>query len=73
MMPKMDGFQVLSRLRNNRRTINIPVIVITAKELSNQEREFLREDLAYFITKNEYTPQRIRELVREFLAIKHNY
>jgi PAS domain S-box-containing protein len=73
MMPKMDGFQVLSRLRNNRRTINIPVIVITAKELSNQEREFLREDLAYFITKNEYTPQRIRELVRESLAIKHNY
>jgi DNA-binding response OmpR family regulator len=70
MMPKMDGFQVLTHLRNNRRTINVPVIVITAKELSNKERDFLREGVAYFITKNEYTPQRVRELVRESLALR---
>jgi PAS domain S-box-containing protein len=67
MMPKMDGFQVLSRLRSDRRTINIPVIVVSAKELSQQEREFLRHEMAYFLTKGEYTPQRIREVLNESL------
>ncbi len=65
MMPKLDGFQVLSRLRQERRTLNIPVIVVSAKELSNDERAFLRNGPAYFLTKSEYTPQRIREMVHE--------
>ncbi len=65
MMPRMDGFQVLSRLRSDRRTINIPVIVVTAKDLTQSERSFLQEGLAHFLTKGEYTPQRIHELIRE--------
>jgi PAS domain S-box-containing protein len=69
MMPKMDGFQVLSRLRSDRRTLNIPVIVITAKELTPTERDFLRKGIAYFLTKSEYTPQRIRELIQERINV----
>jgi len=65
MMPRMDGFQVLSRLRSDRRTINIPVIVVTAKDLSQTERDFLHDGLAHFLTKGEYTPQRIRQLLSE--------
>jgi CheY-like chemotaxis protein len=70
MMPKMDGFQVLSRLRADRHTINIPVIVVSAKELSNDERAFIHKGLARFLTKGEQTPQRIREAVRESLEAK---
>ncbi|NWJ97086.1 MAG: response regulator [Chloroflexi bacterium] len=70
MMPRMDGFQVLSRLRSDRRTIGIPVIVVSAKNLTQAERDFLHEGLAHFLTKGEYTPQRIRELIREALR-KH--
>jgi len=65
MMPRMDGFQVLSRLRSDRRTINIPVIVVTAKDLGQTERDFLHDGLAHFLTKGEYTPQRIRQLLSE--------
>ncbi len=68
MMPRLDGFQVLSRLRHDRRTMNIPVIVISAKELSLPERDFLRLGIAHYLTKTEYTPQRIRELVRELVG-----
>jgi CheY-like chemotaxis protein len=67
MMPKMDGFQVLSRLRTNRRTINIPVIIISAKELSNEERAFLQDGMALFLTKGDHTAQDIREAVRNSL------
>lgn len=70
MMPKMDGFQVLSRLRSDRRTLNIPVVVVSAKELKPDERSFLHNGVAYFLTKSEYTPQRIRELVREVVGVK---
>ena len=31
MMPKMDGYEVLSQLRNNARTKHLPVIILSAK------------------------------------------
>lgn len=37
MMPGMDGFEVLQKVRENNYTRNIPVIILTAKNLSNSE------------------------------------
>ena len=42
MMPVVDGFEVLRRLRQQSETADLPVVVITAKDLSAQEREELR-------------------------------
>jgi threonine synthase len=41
MMPEMDGFAVLDALRADTRTQAIPVIVVTAKELTTAERNKL--------------------------------
>lgn len=41
MMPEMDGFAVLDALRADSRTQAIPVIVVTAKELTTAERSKL--------------------------------
>ena len=35
MMPQMDGFEVLRRLREDARTHDVPVLVLTAKTSSN--------------------------------------
>ena len=72
LMPKMDGFEVLSRLWSDRRTINIPVIVASAKELSAQESQFLQAGLAYFLTKGEYTPRRIGEVAHKTFKLRRN-
>ncbi len=37
-MPEMDGFEFLDHLRSEERWRDIPVIVVTARELSNEER-----------------------------------
>ena len=41
MMPRMDGFTFLERVREDARHKNIPVVVLTAKTLDEQERELL--------------------------------
>ena len=41
MMPVMDGFEFLRQLRQREGGVDLPVIVLTARELSTQERGFL--------------------------------
>ncbi|MCP4700037.1 MAG: response regulator [Gammaproteobacteria bacterium] len=43
MMPEMDGFEFLTRLRADEIYADIPVVVVTAKELSEEERSHLRD------------------------------
>jgi CheY-like chemotaxis protein len=45
MMPEMDGFEFLDELRRHPQWQSIPVIVITAKELSAEDRMFLNGSL----------------------------
>ena len=43
MMPEMDGFQFLERLRDQPERLKVPVVVLTAKDLTAEERMFLAE------------------------------
>ncbi len=43
MMPEMDGFEFLRKIRNNDSYKDIPVIVVTAKTLTDEDRGFLSE------------------------------
>ncbi len=41
MMPEMDGFEFLDELRERADWLDIPVIVLTAKQLTTDERSRL--------------------------------
>lgn len=41
MMPEIDGFQVLQQIRSTAATVDLPVLVLTAKELTGEERSQL--------------------------------
>jgi PAS domain S-box-containing protein len=45
MMPEVSGFDVLSQLRANPDTADLPVVVLTAKELTADERSALAQNV----------------------------
>lgn len=61
MMPEMDGFEFLASMRERSKWSDIPVIVITAKELTPEERDWLRQRAAQVMIKGAY---RIDELLK---------
>ena len=54
MMPEMDGFTVLDALKKNPDTAAIPVIVITAKELTPEEKTRLQGRIQSLMQKGEF-------------------
>lgn len=54
MMPEMDGFQVVERLKANAELRNVPVIVLTAKELTPVERSRLYGQVDSFLQKGSF-------------------
>src|SRR5580658_8751111 len=55
MMPQMDGFEFITRLRHDESARNIPVVVITAKELTAEEREQLTGSVQRVLAKGQFT------------------
>jgi threonine synthase len=54
MMPEVDGFAVLDALKANPETAPIPVIVVTAKELTTEERTRLKGQIYSLMQKGEF-------------------
>ena len=49
MMPVMDGFQFVAEMR--KRSISIPIVVVTAKDLTEDERRALNGQVAGLVQK----------------------
>jgi PAS domain S-box-containing protein len=62
LMPVMDGFEFLARLRADAAHRTIPVIVWTSKDLSNDERVRLRENALSVVAKGHGSRSLVDEL-----------
>jgi DNA-binding response OmpR family regulator len=58
MMPGMDGFEVLRRMRADPRSANVPVIFLTAKTADEDVLAGYRGGADYYITKP-FTPRQL--------------
>jgi CheY-like chemotaxis protein len=52
MMPRMDGFEFLDHFRRDARYVHTPVIVVTAKDLTEEDRGRLSGRVHSLITKD---------------------
>ena len=68
MMPVMHGFEFMERLRADQATCAVPVVVLTAKELSMSEREFLTAHAQRIVQKGAGGAEALLPLVRRAVA-----
>ncbi len=55
MMPEMDGFEFAERLREKKEWLDIPVVVITAKDLSKDDLTRLKGNVETIMQKGSYS------------------
>jgi CheY-like chemotaxis protein len=68
MMPEMDGFELVHELRQSPRWRSIPVIVLTAKELTETDRQKLYGHVEKIFQKGSYQRQALLAEVHDLLA-----
>jgi PAS domain S-box-containing protein len=59
MMPDVDGFAVLESIKANTDTRHIPIIVVTAKDLTQQERDTLNKRVEALLQKGIFEQQEL--------------
>jgi signal transduction histidine kinase/DNA-binding response OmpR family regulator len=64
MMPGMDGFAVVDALRANPATAATPIVILTSKAVSREERERLNSHISYLAQKTEFNRAEFTKLVR---------
>ncbi|HEY3240833.1 MAG TPA: response regulator, partial [Acidimicrobiia bacterium] len=66
LMPGVDGFEVVDRLRADPATADIPVVILTSKTIEPSDRERLAAHVAHMAAKASFSRAEFVELVRRF-------
>jgi CheY-like chemotaxis protein len=68
IMPRLDGFAVLERLHADPELSSIPVLVLTARQLTAAERQALAVRTVALLEKSEYSAIELRRLIDQALG-----
>jgi CheY-like chemotaxis protein len=72
LMPQLDGFGVIERLRQNPETRDIPVVILTAKSLSATEEKSLDQRIYTVIQKQGLRGEALLESIARALSHEEN-
>jgi signal transduction histidine kinase/CheY-like chemotaxis protein/HAMP domain-containing protein len=68
MMPEVDGFEVLRTLREAESTVNVPVLILTAKHITKDDLKFLkRNNIRQLIQKGDVNREELLNSVASML------
>jgi len=68
MMPEMDGFQFLEEVQKQEAWKSIPVIVVTAKELTTVDRQRLSGSVQRILQKGAYSREELFNQIHKLIA-----
>ncbi|HEY1339656.1 MAG TPA: response regulator, partial [Bryobacteraceae bacterium] len=68
MMPKMDGFEFIVEMHRHEEWRQIPIVVITAKELTAEDRRKLHGSVEKVLLKGAYSREELLGKVRELVS-----
>ena len=68
MMPEMDGFEFLAQLRRDPEHEKTPVIIVTAADLSADERRRLDDGVSHILEKAAYAREELLGQIRRLVA-----
>jgi signal transduction histidine kinase/CheY-like chemotaxis protein len=68
IMPGMDGFQVLEAIRRSEAWREVPVVVVTAKDLTRDEIVWLRTNAEEVFQKSSYKRRELIAVVHDLIA-----
>ncbi|UCB49802.1 MAG: response regulator, partial [Deltaproteobacteria bacterium] len=67
MMPEMDGFELVAELRKHEVWRSIPIVVLTGKNITSEDRFRLNGKVKKVLQKESYTWEELLDDVRELL------
>jgi CheY-like chemotaxis protein len=70
LMPEMDGFEFIDALRGHELGSRVPVIVITAKELTEQDRQRLNGSVIQILRKGKFRTEELLAEINRVLATR---
>ncbi|PIV14069.1 response regulator [bacterium (Candidatus Gribaldobacteria) CG03_land_8_20_14_0_80_36_40] len=68
ILPKMDGFEVLKELKENEETKNIPVIILTNLEETEDIQKALELGATTYLVKSSYTLEEVVNKIEKALG-----
>ncbi|BAP55048.1 PAS domain S-box [Thioploca ingrica] len=72
MMPEMDGFEFVSRLRQEPSYADIPVVVLTAKDITTEDRQRLHSGVETIFQKGAYSQEKLlTEIEQVLISVTH--
>jgi signal transduction histidine kinase/CheY-like chemotaxis protein/HAMP domain-containing protein len=73
IMPRMDGITLSHKLKSNIETKHIPIIISTAKNLTEEEKKSLQSVVESITIKSMGHPLDVLKIVRDRLKLQENY
>jgi len=72
MIPKLNGLQVLEKLKSNSETKNIPVLVLTNLSGEQEAQKALALGAIKYVIKSDHKPKEVEAIVRDIIISNQN-
>ena len=68
IMPGVDGFAVVEQLRSQERWRNLPIVILSGADLTNEQRQDLDKVIQEFIDKGHFSKELISNTIKKIIS-----